>query len=354
MVAFVACGGTAAGSPRFMDCESCVEAVQRGVEPGECADGCVGCGDCAASCGKGAISLADGRILIDRDKCDGCGDCAAPEVCPRKLIRMIPADATHFIPCSSTEENEDAPLALCGSGCIGCGDCEKVCPADAVHLVERHAVIDYDKCVGCAACVTACRKRIILDLFHSVEKLKSRVAFVRCNGDGKTAALLRHMDVGSCRQAAELDLKDGSLCASGCLGLGDCTVACQNDAISVKNGVSQVDARWCVGCGDCVRACPRGLITLVPYQGQKLVACHAQAPRDDAAEGCDLCGICARNCPADAIRRVDGHMEIDPARCENCRICAELCPKNVIHPLEVPAAVERQQRAFRIGKEMQA
>ena len=105
MVAFVACNGYAAGKARFMQagCETCWEAVESGFDRKDCKSGCVGVGDCIKSCKQDAISLVKGKIVVDKEKCDGCGDCAKPEVCPQKLIRMIPKDATNFIPCSNSE-----------------------------------------------------------------------------------------------------------------------------------------------------------------------------------------------------------------------------------------------------------
>lgn len=41
--------------------------------------------------------------------------------------------------------------------CIGCKLCEKNCAHDAVHVVDKKAVIDYDKCVGCGQCVAMCK-----------------------------------------------------------------------------------------------------------------------------------------------------------------------------------------------------
>lgn len=41
--------------------------------------------------------------------------------------------------------------------CIGCKICEKNCNHDAVHIIDKKAVIDYDKCVGCGQCVAICK-----------------------------------------------------------------------------------------------------------------------------------------------------------------------------------------------------
>ena len=40
--------------------------------------------------------------------------------------------------------------------CIGCGECEKHCPAGAIHLEEKKAYIDRKKCIGCAECIVRC------------------------------------------------------------------------------------------------------------------------------------------------------------------------------------------------------
>lgn len=40
--------------------------------------------------------------------------------------------------------------------CIGCGECEKHCPAGAIHLEEKKAYLDKEKCIGCGECIVRC------------------------------------------------------------------------------------------------------------------------------------------------------------------------------------------------------
>ncbi len=40
--------------------------------------------------------------------------------------------------------------------CIGCAECEKHCPAGAIHLEKKKAYIDKKKCIGCAECIVRC------------------------------------------------------------------------------------------------------------------------------------------------------------------------------------------------------
>lgn len=45
--------------------------------------------------------------------------------------------------------------------CIGCGECEKHCPANAIYLENEKAYIDQKKCIGCAECIVRCPTRSV-------------------------------------------------------------------------------------------------------------------------------------------------------------------------------------------------
>jgi ferredoxin len=45
--------------------------------------------------------------------------------------------------------------------CTGCGLCEISCVYDAIHVVDRLAVVDEGACAGCGLCVTRCRPRAL-------------------------------------------------------------------------------------------------------------------------------------------------------------------------------------------------
>ncbi len=352
MIAFVACSGSAAGKARFRDtAASCQAAVESGFRRGECKSGCVGVGSCVAACKRGAIRMEDGKIIVDRELCNGCGDCAAEGVCPQRLIRMIPREATNFIPCSSTEEEEDVVRATCGYGCIGCGECERVCPKGAVSIVDHHAVIDYSKCVGCETCTVRCKKKIIVDTLHDLTKLKEKVAFVRCSGGNRASAKYKEMGIQTCEEAAKQDAKALGLCTTGCCGQGSCTAVCRYGAISVVNGTAVVDPEKCVGCRDCTYACPKHLITMVPYKGIKLVPCSSTADYEDKTKVCDSacigCEDCMNNCPNGAIYMEEKHAVIDPEICENCKMCQYVCMRNVIKEQSVPEYIYKQHEALK-------
>ncbi len=347
-VAYIACGGFAAGKARFFGWESCAAAAESGFERGECRYGCVGVGDCVKACTKGAMALEGASVKILADKCDGCGDCLP--ACPQSIIRLIPQNATNFIPCSSRDGDEDRVRAVCGYGCIACGECERACPEGAVKVTENRAVIDYDKCIGCAACTVSCRKKIIIDTYHDLRELKPEAAFVRCSGDGRINAAAAAAGASTCSEAARL-AQSGEVCSWGCFGFGDCTAVCRFDAIKVENGAAKIDADKCVGCRDCMRACPRSLIVAAPYQGTKLIPCASRTPsRELCSAGCTGCGDCASNCPNGAIYFGEAGIAIDPEKCDDCGICQYVCQYDVVRRREVPEYIYLQRAALGLVK----
>ena len=54
-----------------------------------------------------------------------------------------------------TEEAQHYMVIVNLEACKGCMICQKNCPLDAVHVVERKAVVDADKCCECG-CAPAC------------------------------------------------------------------------------------------------------------------------------------------------------------------------------------------------------
>lgn len=354
-IAMVFCGGWSAGKARFAECDSCKEAVEAGFKRGECKDGCVGVGSCVEVCKFDAMKVEYGKVIIDETKCNGCGACANKESCPQNIIHMVPRDATNFIPCSSTEADDEITRQICGYGCISCGECERACPEGAISIVDNHAVIDYDICVGCVACTVKCRKKIIVDTLHDLTKVKEKVAFVKCSGGIRAYEKYKELGIQSCTEAVEkVNPKDHNLCTTGCCGQGTCTTVCRYDAIRVVDGTAKVDPDKCVGCKDCTYACPKNLIVIVPYKGQKQVPCSSTDDYEDKTKVCDSgcvgCEDCFSNCPNGAIYMEAEHAVVDPEVCENCKVCQYVCARQVIKEQEVPEYNYLQREALGIGE----
>jgi electron transport complex protein RnfB len=126
----------------------------------------------------------------------------------------------------------------CSYGCIGYGDCVKVCNFDALHMGERGLpIVDKEKCVACGACVKECPK----NLFKVVPKDKK--VHVLC-GSNDTAK----------------DVIKG--CKVGCIACKQCEKVCPVEglAIHVNDNLAEIDYSKCTMCGKCVDACPRKII----------------------------------------------------------------------------------------------
>jgi len=56
--------------------------------------------------------------------------------------------------------------------CIGCGDCAEVCPAKTIDIIDRKAVIKFDKCISCFCCHEFCPAKAITVKRRFLRKIK--------------------------------------------------------------------------------------------------------------------------------------------------------------------------------------
>ncbi len=126
----------------------------------------------------------------------------------------------------------------CVYGCIGFGDCVRVCPYEAIFICDGVARINPDKCRACKMCINTCPRHLI-DLFP----LDTVKAAVLCVNHDKGAQTRKQ-------------------CKAGCIGCMKCVKACPCEAVKVENFCAKVDYDKCSGCGKCHEACPVGCIDL--------------------------------------------------------------------------------------------
>lgn len=123
----------------------------------------------------------------------------------------------------------------CNYGCLGFGSCVKVCPFDAIHVVNGVAVVDKDKCKACGKCIDVCPKNLIELIPY----------------DSKYAVACSSKDKGP------VTMKD---CTVGCIGCSLCVKACPNEAVKVEDFHAKINQEKCVGCGACEQKCPKKAI----------------------------------------------------------------------------------------------
>lgn len=95
-------------------------------------DQCRGCvaRSCVKNCPKGAVSIVNGKSVIDKSKCIKCGKCKSS--CPYGAI------AHHSRPCASAcginaiISDEYGRAHIDNSKCVACGQCMSACPFGAI------------------------------------------------------------------------------------------------------------------------------------------------------------------------------------------------------------------------------
>lgn len=129
----------------------------------------------------------------------------------------------------------------CIYGCIGCGDCVSVCPADAICIRDGIAHIDPRACIGCGACAKGCPKNVISML------PKDAAVANFCSNKEKGADARKN-------------------CKNACIGCKKCEKTCPNGAITVIDNNAIVNYEKCTHCGACAEACPTKCLKAVDFQ----------------------------------------------------------------------------------------
>lgn len=221
--------------------------------------------------------------------------------------------------------------ALPGANCGGCGFIG--CSDYAVAIVADNAPVN--KCpvggAGCAAEVAA-----IMGV-EVGEAVPSRPV-VHCAGHADDKAGMSEYR-GEKRCAAAHLVAGIQDCTFGCLGFGDCALACQYDAIHVVDDLATVDYEKCVGCGACVKACPRTIISMADFNEDRIPAIRC-SNRDKGKDVTSACKVGCMGCKAcvklSDVMTMDGDLAVVDASAytyelvEGAEKAIEKCPRNTI------------------------
>lgn len=159
--AVVKCGGGKDKVTERADYQGIKTCAAAGLVAGgakACTYGCLGLGDCVVVCPFDAIMIgSDNLPHVIEEKCTACGLCV--EVCPRKIIDLVPCSSRVVVACNSKDKGP-AVRKACKVGCIGCMICVKQSPG-AYEVKDFLAKRDYTKEdqaaeLGMSKCPTKC------------------------------------------------------------------------------------------------------------------------------------------------------------------------------------------------------
>lgn len=153
------CDGLTEKTVDYRGMATCAAAVKLYGGDKSCAYGCLGYGDCASACDRGAITIENGIAVVDEALCGGCGDCVA--VCPKGLIAVSAHVEAATVKCRNRDKGGVARKA-CKVACIGCMKCQKVCETGAITVSNFLASVDPEKCTACGKCAEVCPQGCIV------------------------------------------------------------------------------------------------------------------------------------------------------------------------------------------------
>lgn len=235
----------------------------------------------------------------------------------------------------SVKENEKIPKireCLPGANCGACGFAG--CDGYAKALAETEGTAA-NLCVPGGDSVS---RKLSEVLGVEFEDVVEKVAVVHCSGScANTQDRVEYSGIETCA-AAKLIFGSKGECSYGCIGLGDCAAACQNNAICVIDGAARVNSSLCTGCGLCAKTCPNSLISLTDDVEKVVVSCSNKdkgaITRKVCKSGCIGCRKCEKVCPLGAIKVVDNLAVIDYTKCPGCSdfgVCARECTVGCIN-----------------------
>jgi len=181
-----------------------------------------------------SIAKVLGQSVIEKDPMLAVVKCLGT---PEKRPRINIYDGISN--CLSASNNFIGDTA-CKYGCLGLGDCVRVCKFDAIYIDKTSGlpVVSEENCTGCGACIKVCPRHII-----ELRKMgpKGKRIFVSCVNKDKGAAAIK-------------------VCKTACIGCNKCVRECPFEAIAINDFLAYIDFEKCKLCRKCVIVCPTKVI----------------------------------------------------------------------------------------------
>ncbi|WP_421078477.1 F420-non-reducing hydrogenase associated-polyferredoxin VhuB [Methanothermococcus sp. Ax23] len=250
-------------------------------------DACVGCEVCVPVCPVDAITMEDGKAVVDKNKCIYCSLCA--QTCPWNAIFVAGK-----IP--KKRKKEILKFEVDTEKCIGCIKCAEICPGNMIKVDNENLVIETPvACPACNLCVNIC----------PVDALTLDVKYESAHPITDEGLVIIEKDY---------DI------------LEKCAKVCPTDAIVADKKSKTI--KMCIVCGACTVACPTGALKMgsINHNGKDYNRIEF------SPHLCDKCGKCVEVCPMDTLKLSKGKIPLKGycVMCLLCLSCAEAEKKKVL------------------------
>lgn len=229
------------------------------LDLGKMSGKCKDCGKCGFTCAKYADNLQTGESSLQ-----DCVELSADKKAEiKEMLDIRPyanGDKVAYVFCKGgTRAVEDFNYSGvmscaymnklyngvkdCKYACLGCMDCAKVCPTQAIYKnINGVAEIDRSMCIGCGECTKVCPDKLI-KLIPSSDEIVPACKY--CISDKQ-------------------DRNVAKICSVGCNKCGECVKICPSGALKFNSTKEIVfDNSKCTQCYKCIEVCPQNVINRV-------------------------------------------------------------------------------------------